>query len=117
MVFRLPKVLVIQLKRFSYGKWRKEKINTKIQFPDELDLKSFVTESKHESVVNSRYKLVGVVNHSGGIDYGHYTADCQDIHSGRWFNFNDSSVSEISSYSMGQRYSSSSPYLLFYHKK
>ena len=45
-IFRLPKVLVIQLKRFSYGKWRKEKINTKINFPNELDLRSFVSESK-----------------------------------------------------------------------
>jgi ubiquitin C-terminal hydrolase len=66
--------LVLQLKRFSYGKWRKEKINTRVSFPDELDLCSFTTESKDQSVSNSRYTLVGVVNHSGGIDFGHYTA-------------------------------------------
>jgi len=32
----------------------------------------------------------------GEINYGHYTADCKNPINGRWYCFNDSSVSEIS---------------------
>lgn len=56
------------------------------------------------------------MNHSGGIDFGHYTSDCKDISTGMWHTFNDSYVSD-STYNSNQRYCSSSPYLLFYYKK
>lgn len=72
-----------------------------------------MTTSQHPSVKNPVYELVGVVNHSGEINFGHYTADCKNPINGKWYHFNDSSVSEIS---MGEQVDSSSPYLLFYSK-
>ena len=33
VLWRLPKVLVIQLKRFEYTKWRREKINKSVALP------------------------------------------------------------------------------------
>jgi len=114
-LFRLPRVLVLQLKRFSYGKWRKEKINTRVSFPDQLDLSAFTTESKDQSVINSRYTLVGMVNHSGGIDFGHYTAECRNPTNQKWYTFNDSHVT-ASGYDQSQQHESSAPYLLFYYK-
>ena len=54
---------------------------------------------------------MGVVHHSGDIDFGHYTADCWDCNRGQWFNYNDSTVTEG-----GERWSGSSTYLLFYSK-
>ena len=41
------------------------------------------------------YDLYGVVNHMGGLHGGHYTANCYNETHDKWFNFNDSSVSEI----------------------
>lgn len=114
-LFRLPRVLVFQLKRFSYGKWRKEKINTRVSFPDELDLSRFTTESKDSSVERSSYRLVGVVNHSGGIDFGHYTAECRNPINQKWYTFNDSHVTS-STYDHSHQHESSAPYLLFYYK-
>jgi ubiquitin C-terminal hydrolase len=36
-----------------------------------------------------------VLIHSGGVSGGHYYAYIKDLDSGKWFNFNDSNVSEI----------------------
>lgn len=61
------------------------------------------------------YELIGMVNHSGGIDFGHYTADCRNPINGKWYHFNDSSVKE-SMYGNQSRYGSQLPYLLFYYR-
>ena len=105
--------MVIEIKRFSYGKYSKQKLNHRIRAPTTLNLSKLVTSSQHPSVKNPIYELVGVVNHSGEINFGHYTADCKNPINGRWYHFNDSSVSEMS---MGENVDSSSPYLLFYSK-
>jgi len=42
------------------------------------------------------YDLYGVVNHSGVIGFGHYYAYCKNKKTGKWYEHNDSSVSEIS---------------------
>jgi ubiquitin carboxyl-terminal hydrolase 4/11/15 len=61
------------------------------------------------------YTLVGVVNHSGGIDFGHYTAECRNPFNRKWYTFNDSHVTP-SGYTDTNQYESSAPYLLFYYK-
>lgn len=110
----MPKILVFQLKRFSYGKYRKSKLNNQVIVETTLDLTPVLSYSDHPSARNPVYNLVGVVNHSGDIDFGHYTADCKNPINGRWYDFNDSSVHEIS---RKDDFRSSSPYLLFYAKK
>lgn len=94
-LYRLPKILVFQLKRFSYGRFRKVKLNNRVTVETTLDLSSLVKQSNHSSVKNPIYDLVGVVNHSGDIDFGHYTAECKNPINGKWYDFNDSSVHEI----------------------
>jgi len=39
------------------------------------------------------YDLIGVSNHFGSLNGGHYTANCKNPESGKWYNYNDSSVS------------------------
>ena len=101
-LWRLPEILTIQLKRFSFRNllWR-DKIDQKVNFPIEyvpfflllsacfcydstpptilfsfcirqLDLSPYlsINGSEHGAV----YDLFAVVNHYGGILYGHYTA-------------------------------------------
>lgn len=91
-LYRLPHIIVFQIKRFSYGKYTKQKLNNRIKAPSTLNLNKLVTESQHPSVNNPIYELVGVVNHSGEINYGHYTAECRNPINGKWYCFNDSSV-------------------------
>jgi len=48
VIWRLPQVLVIHLKRFHYGKYKKEKITQSVKFPvKNLDLSEFVKESRN----------------------------------------------------------------------
>jgi ubiquitin carboxyl-terminal hydrolase 4/11/15 len=66
-LWKLPKILIIQLKRFSYRNkhWR-EKIETQVQFPLEgLDLTEHVLGpiTKGEEPI---YDLYAISNHYGG---------------------------------------------------
>lgn len=46
-LWKLPNILVIHLKRFHYGRTRREKINHRIKFPiKNLDLSEYVNESR-----------------------------------------------------------------------
>lgn len=39
------------------------------------------------------YDLVGVINHFGNMQGGHYTANCLNKEDSKWYNFDDSSCS------------------------
>eukprot|EP00510_Aplanochytrium_minuta_P006908 CAMPEP_0184029050 /NCGR_PEP_ID=MMETSP0955-20130417/40_1 /TAXON_ID=627963 /ORGANISM="Aplanochytrium sp, Strain PBS07" /LENGTH=706 /DNA_ID=CAMNT_0026314015 /DNA_START=306 /DNA_END=2426 /DNA_ORIENTATION=- len=120
---RLPEVLVIHLKRFSNTR----KLATPVELPvDCLNVEKYcnsdcikaaesgsaqLSESKVSSLFE--YKLVGVVNHMGSLYGGHYTADCFNAAEGKWFNFNDASVSETNV----EDISSKNAYVLFYVRK
>ena len=92
--YRLPRILVLQIKRFSFGKYSKQKINKAVRVSENLDLRSLINFSRHSSTSKPSYNLVGIVNHSGDINFGHYTAQCRNPMNLKWYNFNDSSVSE-----------------------
>ena len=89
----MPQILVLQIKRFSFGKISKMKINNRIKVPQILNLSKVITYNHHHSVKNPVYELTGVVNHSGDLNFGHYTADCKNPINGKWYTFNDSTVS------------------------
>ncbi|XP_032555658.1 ubiquitin carboxyl-terminal hydrolase 8 isoform X2 [Chiroxiphia lanceolata] len=107
-IWKLPPVLLVHLKRFSYdGRW-KQKLQTSVDFPLEtLDLSQYVIGPKNTL---KRYNLFSVSNHYGGLDGGHYTAYCKNASKQRWFKFDDHEVSEISASSV----KSSAAYILFY---
>ncbi|KFP46119.1 Ubiquitin carboxyl-terminal hydrolase 8 [Cathartes aura] len=107
-IWKLPPVLLVHLKRFSYdGRW-KQKLQTSVDFPLEtLDLAQYVIGPKNNL---KRYNLFSVSNHYGGLDGGHYTAYCKNASKQRWFKFDDHEVSEISASSV----KSSAAYILFY---
>ena len=111
-IWRLPRVLIIHLKRFKYqGIWR-DKINTLVQFPvEDLNMDRYVMDDKYNAKTD--YQLYAVSNHSGTLDGGHYTASCRHFNSNRWFKFDDSEVKETGSSSL----ISSTGYILFYSSK
>uniref|UniRef100_A0A8D0EBU6 Ubiquitin carboxyl-terminal hydrolase n=1 Tax=Salvator merianae TaxID=96440 RepID=A0A8D0EBU6_SALMN len=107
-IWKLPPVLLVHLKRFSYdGRW-KQKLQTSVDFPlESLDLSQYIIGPKTNL---KRYNLFAVSNHYGGLDGGHYTAYCKNAAKQRWYKFDDHEVSEISSSSV----KSSAAYILFY---
>ena len=103
-----PNILVIDLKRFN-NKFQKNQIL--VTFPmDELDLSQYVIGYKKD---NYKYELYGVCNHSGGTMGGHYTAYVKNAN-GKWYHFNDTSVSEVG---LNDSIISQKAYVLFYRKK
>lgn len=107
-IWKLPLVLLVHLKRFSYdGRW-KQKLQTSVDFPlENLDLSQYVIGPKSNL---KKYNLFSVSNHYGGLDGGHYTAYCKNAARQRWFKFDDHEVSDISVSSV----KSSAAYILFY---
>jgi hypothetical protein len=42
---------------------------------------------------NTKYEIVGGINHMGEYGFGHYT--CFAKNNNKWYNFNDDSVNEL----------------------
>lgn len=53
-------------------------------------------------------------NHYGSLSFGHYTAYCKNYQTGKWYDYNDSSVSEVDSLS---EIVSPGAYVLYYIRK
>lgn len=109
-LWRLPEILVIHLKRFSYSRFMKNKLETFVDFPiTDLDLSTYIPHRKGQS--SNCYMLYAASNHYGSMGGGHYTAFVR--HGGdRWYDFDDSHVSPIS----GDKIKSSAAYVLFYRR-
>jgi ubiquitin carboxyl-terminal hydrolase 8 len=95
-IWTLPKVLIIQLKRFNT---RLRKNNRHISCPMKLNMTKYVThpasQQENGDVGLQLYNLIGVIEHSGNLQGGHYTAKCKVDGGVGWKMFNDASVSTI----------------------
>ena len=108
-IYNTPKILIIQIKRFSHI----NKINTKVNFPlIDLDLSKYILSNQKSKPI--KYDLFAVANHYGSLSFGHYTAFCKNSIDEKWYEFNDSSVCEIKDIS---KIVSSNAYVLFYKRK
>ncbi|CAG8507712.1 20538_t:CDS:2 [Dentiscutata erythropus] len=102
-ISRLPDILLIHLKRFSfYGPFR-DKLETMVNFPiRRLDLTPFIPYQSNDrgsrpSDLNQMgpfiYDLYAISNHYGGLNGGHYTACVRNGYRNEWHNFDDSRAS------------------------
>lgn len=113
VICKLPKILIIHLKRFSLdGRWR-QKLQTTVDFPLNhltVDCTNVLPQSAYGPEGNKNsYNLCAVVNHYGHLDGGHYTAFCK-MENQRWYTFDDSNVTEMKDVDVcGQ-----AAYILFY---
>jgi len=113
-VWSLPRVLVIHLKRFSYNKYWRDKIDALVEFPlTGLDMSKYVNDPTQKTERNCFYDLIGVSNHFGGMGGGHYTAYAKNMTDGKWYYFDDSSVSAADEESV----CSKAAYVLFYQRR
>lgn len=122
LIKKLPPVLAIQLKRFDYD-WEREcaiKFNDYFEFPRELDMEPYTVagvaklegddvnpenqiiqneQSENEHCGSTKYRLVGVLVHSGQASGGHYYSyiiqrNGGDGEKNRWYKFDDGDVTE-----------------------
>ncbi|GAB4858108.1 ubiquitin-specific protease ubp10 [Ancistrocladus abbreviatus] len=111
-LWRLPEILVIHLKRFSYSRYLKNKLDTFVSFPiHNLDLSKYV-KSKNGLAASHVYELYAISNHYGGLGGGHYTAYAKLIDENKWYHFDDSHVSPVSEDGI----KTSAAYVLFYRR-
>lgn len=130
-LWKLPPVLVVHLKRFSYkNRYWREKLETYVDYPVEgLDLSSYVKGPHEGSYVYDLYAVsvsvffLGLIfqpssksllqNHYGSLGGGHYTAYAKNKNDGKWYKFDDSSVSKVDD----GKVQTSSAYMLFYQRR
>ncbi|XP_076799226.1 ubiquitin carboxyl-terminal hydrolase 16 isoform X2 [Arvicanthis niloticus] len=138
LVSLAPPVLTLHLKRFQQAGFNLRKINKHIKFPEILDLAPFCTlKCKNVAEESTRvlYSLYGVVEHSGTMRSGHYTAyakeraaschlsnlvlhgdipqDCEmESTKGQWFHISDTHVQAVPI----TKVLNSQAYLLFYER-
>ncbi|KAL6040568.1 hypothetical protein STEG23_019302 [Scotinomys teguina] len=138
LVSLAPPVLTLHLKRFQQAGFNLRKVNKHIKFPEILDLAPFCTLKCKNVVEESTrvlYSLYGVVEHSGTMRSGHYTAyakartasshlsnlvlhgdipqDCEmESTKGQWFHISDTHVQAVPV----TKVLNSQAYLLFYER-
>ncbi|XP_070394714.1 ubiquitin carboxyl-terminal hydrolase 15-like isoform X6 [Dermacentor albipictus] len=110
-LWSLPRVLIIHLKRFSYNRFWRDKIDTHVDFPiTDLCMDDYIINRKHERAV---YDLIAVANHYGGMGGGHYTAYAKNKETQKWYHFDDSSISSATE----DNVVSKAAYVLFYARR
>nr|XP_060621716.1 ubiquitin carboxyl-terminal hydrolase 4 [Anolis sagrei ordinatus] len=110
-LWSLPRILVVHLKRFSYNRYWRDKLDTVVEFPiRDLNMSEFVCDPAASPYV---YDLIAVSNHYGGMGVGHYTAYAKNKINGKWYYFDDSSVSPASE----DQIVTKAAYVLFYQRR
>uniref|UniRef100_A0A6Q2YBI1 Ubiquitin carboxyl-terminal hydrolase n=1 Tax=Esox lucius TaxID=8010 RepID=A0A6Q2YBI1_ESOLU len=110
-LWSLPRILVVHLKRFSYNRCWRDKLDTVVDFPvRDLNMSEFVCDPKACPYV---YDLIAVSNHYGGMGGGHYTAYGKNKADGKWHYFDDNSVSAASE----DQIVTKAAYVLFYQRR
>ena len=118
-ISKLPNILFIHLQRFSfnYENFQMEKINSTLEFSRRINLKKYCTETinnnnneilKDDFEFNNKvynhldnyykYKLKGIVVHSGTSQFGHYysfiNTNMSDLNDNSWLKFDDAIVTK-----------------------
>uniref|UniRef100_A0A672QAX1 Ubiquitin carboxyl-terminal hydrolase n=1 Tax=Sinocyclocheilus grahami TaxID=75366 RepID=A0A672QAX1_SINGR len=110
-LWSLPRILVVHLKRFSYNRCWRDKLDTVVDFPiRDLNMSEFVCDPKADPYV---YDLIAVSNHYGGMGGGHYTGYGKNKVDGKWYYFDDSSVSSATE----DQIVTKAAYVLFYQRR
>uniref|UniRef100_A0A3Q3FEA7 Ubiquitin carboxyl-terminal hydrolase n=1 Tax=Labrus bergylta TaxID=56723 RepID=A0A3Q3FEA7_9LABR len=117
LIYRLPQVLRLHLKRFRWsGRNHREKIGVHVAFDQVLNIKPYCCTGSDHSVHRGgyTYDLSAVVMHHGkGFGSGHYTAYCYNTEGGFWVHCNDSDMKVCSV----EEVCNTQAYILFYTQR
>lgn len=112
LIYRLPQVLRLHLKRFRWsGRNHREKIGVHVAFDQVLNIEPYCCSDASQVFT---YDLSAVVMHHGkGFGSGHYTAYCYNTEGGFWVHCNDSEMNVCSV----EEVCSTQAYILFYTQR
>ena len=116
-IWKTPKVLIINLKRFKYNDYGMvTSKNTKfINYPVEnLDISNYINPNS-PYINKCKYNLFGVnihksIGNRNNINFGHYISCVKNRYNNKWYIFDDNSVNEANIDDI----INSNSYLLFY---
>ena len=103
-----PEILILSLQR--YNSKTNTKNNAEVNFSETIDLKKFADKDCCGEF-STKYHLIGVGNHYGEMNFGHYYAFI-NIEK-EWFEFNDSSCFPCEKFNK----SSQTAYILVYQRE
>ncbi|KJH50970.1 hypothetical protein DICVIV_02828 [Dictyocaulus viviparus] len=109
-IWRLPKYLIIHLKRFEFLRYERRmgKCKRVITFPlKHFDPASFVDGKKGKS----KYECIAIANHYGQLSSGHFIAYARGS-GDKWLLLNDCSVKEVNEDEVDR----ANAYLLFFER-
>ncbi|XP_067913430.1 ubiquitin carboxyl-terminal hydrolase 49 isoform X2 [Heterodontus francisci] len=117
MIYRLPQVLRLHLKRFRWsGRNHREKIGVHVNFDQVLNMEPYCCRDSSATLGKESfiYDLSAVVMHHGkGFGSGHYTAYCYNTEGEFWVHCNDSKLNVCSV----EEVCKTQAYILFYTQR
>nr|XP_029712263.1 ubiquitin carboxyl-terminal hydrolase 20 isoform X1 [Aedes albopictus]XP_029712264.1 ubiquitin carboxyl-terminal hydrolase 20 isoform X1 [Aedes albopictus]XP_029712265.1 ubiquitin carboxyl-terminal hydrolase 20 isoform X1 [Aedes albopictus]XP_029712266.1 ubiquitin carboxyl-terminal hydrolase 20 isoform X1 [Aedes albopictus]XP_029712267.1 ubiquitin carboxyl-terminal hydrolase 20 isoform X1 [Aedes albopictus] len=110
-VLALPEMLCVHLKRFRHDLSYSSKISSPVNFPlNGLDMRPYLHKDCKSEVTS--YDLCAVICHHGTVGGGHYTSFAKHDPTGKWFEFDDQLVTQVSP----EDVQNCEAYVLFYRK-
>jgi ubiquitin C-terminal hydrolase len=115
-IWRLPQVIVVVLKRFTPDG---RKIHTRMAALDggsadpTFQFTPFFSDDSPEKAGSLHYSLRAIVDHHGGANGGHYTAQTRAAAAAPWVLFDDENLMELA----GGPAFGDSTYMLFFERK
>ncbi|XP_058062802.1 ubiquitin carboxyl-terminal hydrolase 20 [Anopheles bellator] len=110
-VLALPEMLCVHLKRFRHDLSYSSKISSAVHFPlYGLDMRPYLHKDCRSEVTS--YDLCAVICHHGTVGGGHYTSFAKHDPTGKWFEFDDQLVTQVTP----EYVQSCEAYVLFYRK-
>ncbi len=106
LLWRTSDVVIILLKRFKDGK----KINRHLSYPLHLDMKDY--NLNYGTTKSNQFVLQSFAVHSGTLNGGHYFAVCRNQLDKKWYEYNDTNVTELKD----KKVTEYIPYLFFYKR-
>ena len=95
---------------FILNRGKNNIFSVKMNYPPELDLSKYIQTADKSP---TKYELIGVITHLGvSGPNGHFIAFCKNIMNGKWYKYNDQTVSEADNFSV---HNEGIAYILFYN--
>nr|QBK88612.1 MAG: ubiquitin carboxyl-terminal hydrolase [Mimivirus LCMiAC01] len=116
-IWEPPEICIIAFKRFKNDGNMQWKIMEKVIFPiNGLELTDNYSDI-HQPEEKCIYDLCGVINHTGSLNFGHYTAYCKNPLNKLWYEFDDDDIFHVPKHKLENEIVTKNAYVLFYERR